>query len=310
MTANILFAARNDRWAEYEAPLRAALDAAGLDYVLATDLPPETVDYIVYAPNSRLRDFTPFTRLRAVLNLWAGVEEVTGNATLNAPLARMVDHGLTRGMVEWVTGHVLRHHLGLDAHIHGLNGEWRRAVPPLAEDRGVSILGLGALGRVCATTLASLGFDVAGWSRTAKDIDGIRTTHGPDGLAEALGRAEILVLLLPDTPATQNTLNAATLALMPQGAAVINPGRGTLIDDKALLAALDSGRIGHATLDVFRTEPLPPDHRYWSHPSVTVTPHIASETRPGTSSEVIAENVRRGESGEPFLHLVDRRNGY
>ena len=134
MTANILFAARNDRWAEYEAPLRAALDAAGLDYVLATDLPPETVDYIVYAPNSRLRDFTPFTRLRAVLNLWAGVEEVTGNATLNAPLARMVDHGLTRGMVEWVTGHVLRHHLGLDAHIHGLNGEWRRAVPPLAED--------------------------------------------------------------------------------------------------------------------------------------------------------------------------------
>ena len=97
---------------------------------------------------------------------------------------------------------------------------------------------------------------------------------------------------------------------MPQGAAVINPGRGTLIDDKALLAALDSGRIGHATLDVFRTEPLPPDHRYWSHPSVTVTPHIASETRPGTSSEVIAENVRRGESGEPFLHLVDRRNGY
>ncbi|MFV0512995.1 MAG: 2-hydroxyacid dehydrogenase [Jhaorihella sp.] len=310
MTANILFAAGAHRFATYEQPLRGALARAGVDSDLRTAFPPGQVDYIVYAPNSDLQDFTPYTRLKAVLNLWAGVEAVTANPTLKAPLARMVDHGLTRGMVEWVTGHVLRHHLGMDAHIHGLNGEWRKTLPPLAGDRGVSVLGLGELGRACAMTLAGLGFDVTGWSRTAKTIDAIRTSHGPDGLADALDRAEILVLLLPDTPATRNTLNAATLARLPRGAVVINPGRGTLIDDAALLGALDSGRIGHATLDVFRTEPLPPDHPYWSHPAVTVTPHIASETRPGTSSEVLAENIRRGEAGEPFLHLVDRNQGY
>jgi glyoxylate/hydroxypyruvate reductase len=97
---------------------------------------------------------------------------------------------------------------------------------------------------------------------------------------------------------------------MPKGAVILNPGRGPLIDDDALLAALDAGHIGHATLDVFRVEPLPPDHLYWSHPRVTVTPHIAADTRAITASRVIAENIRRGEAGEPFLHLVDRKRGY
>jgi glyoxylate/hydroxypyruvate reductase A len=138
----------------------------------------------------------------------------------------------------------------------------------------------------------------------------VETAHGDDGLDAVLTRAEIVVLLLPDTPATENVLNDRTLALLPEGAAVVNPGRGPLIDDDALLAALDAGQIGHATLDVFRTEPLPPDHPYWAHPKVTVTPHIASETRPASAARVIAENIRRGEAGEPFLHLVDRKAGY
>lgn len=310
MTANILFAAHADRWTTYQLPLRRALDAVGVAYDLRTDFVPGHVDYIVYAPNSAVQDFVPYSRLKAVLNLWAGVENVTGNPTLTVPLARMVDDSLTRGMVEWVTGHVLRHHLGMDRHIHGLNGVWSKHLPPMAPERGVTILGLGALGRACATTLSGLGFDVSGWSRTPRQIDGIRTTHGPEGLAQALARAEILVLLLPDTPATENVLNPDTLAQMPRGAMIINPGRGTLIDDDALLAALDTGQIDHATLDVFRTEPLPSDHPYWTHPRVTVTPHIASETRPGTAAQVIAENIRRGEAGEPFLHLVDRERGY
>ncbi|AHM02963.1 D-3-phosphoglycerate dehydrogenase [Roseibacterium elongatum DSM 19469] len=308
----ILFAAKSERWDQYEHPLRTALSEVGLsDAVLTTQAAPETVDYIVYAPNSRMQDFTPYTRLKAVLNLWAGVEDVVGNDTLRVPLARMVDHGLTEGMVEWVTGHVLRHHLGMDAHIHGQDGVWRAGiVPPLARDRSVTILGLGALGAACAGALAALNFDVHGWSRSPKTIDGITTHSGKAGLADALGKAEIIVLLLPDTSDTQNVLNADTLALMPTGAIVVNPGRGPLIDDDALLAALDTGRIGHATLDVFRTEPLPPEHPFWTHPKVTVTPHIASETRAASASRVIAENIRRGEAGEPLLHLVDRDLGY
>jgi glyoxylate/hydroxypyruvate reductase A len=309
---NILFAARSERWDQYETPLRQALSDVGLgDALLTTEAAPETVDYIVYAPNSNVQDFTPYTRLKAVLNLWAGVEDVVGNPTLNVPLARMVDEGLTDGMVEWVTGHVLRHHLGMDTHIHGQDGVWRAgSAPPLARDRTVAILGLGTLGSACARALATLNFRVLGWSRSAKDVDGVQTFHGSEGLKDVLHRAEIVVLLLPDTPATENTLDAEALALMPTGAVIINPGRGPLIDDDALLSALDAGQIGHATLDVFRTEPLPPEHPFWAHPRVTVTPHIASETRAPSAARVIAENIRRGEAREPFLHLVDRSLGY
>ena len=245
-----------------------------------------------------------------MLNLWAGVEAVVGNPTLRVPLARMVDFGLTQGMTEWVVGHTLRHHLGMDTHILGQDGAWRKNTPPLARDRRIGVLGLGTLGIAAGTALARLGFPVTGWSRSEKAVEGITCRHGEAGLRETLAQADILILLLPDTPATRDVLDAAAIARMPQGAVVINPGRGPLINDEALIAALDSGHLGHATLDVFRTEPLPPEHRFWVHPKVTVTPHIASETRPDTAAEVIAENVRRGEAGEPLLHLVNRDLGY
>lgn len=310
MTVNVLFAAAPSRWEQYETPLKQAFAEAGLDVTLACDMPPEEVDYIVYAPQSGLTDFTPYTRTKAVLNLWAGVENIVSNDTLTQPLARMVDEGLTRGMVEWVTGHTLRHHLDTDLHVLGQDGIWREHVPPLACDRPVTILGLGALGEACGEALDHLGFPVTGWSRTQKNIDGITCLSGEDGLREALSTAHILILLLPHTPETENTLDADALAQLPKGAVVINPGRGPLIDDDALLAALDRGDLAHATLDVFRTEPLPPEHPFWAHPKVTVTPHKASETRPQSAARVIAENIRRGEAGEPFLHLVDRSLGY
>lgn len=307
---NVLFAARPERWTTYEQPLRDALAKTGIEANLAVDLPPEEVDYIVYAPNSDLQDFTPYTRAKAVLNLWAGVENITGNKTLSIPLARMVDPGLTKGMVEWVTGHVMRYHLGIDTDILRSDAQWQPRTPPLAQERSVVILGLGALGAAVARTLLGLGFEVSGWSRSAKSIEGVTCYSGDAGLTQALSRAEIAVLLLPDTPATENTLNADTLAAMPRGAFIINPGRGPLIDDDALLAALDDGQIAHATLDVFRIEPLPQEHPYWAHPQVTVTPHIAAETRASTASEAIVENIRRGEAGEPYLNLVDRSLGY
>ncbi|WP_273521466.1 2-hydroxyacid dehydrogenase [Rhodosalinus sediminis] len=311
MTVTVLFAAKPESWADYAAPLRAAFAEEGLDAALVTEAAPETVDYIVYAPSSGLEDFRPFTRLKAVLNLWAGVEDVVGNPTLTVPLARMVDDaGLTQGMVEWVTGHVLRHHLGMDRHILGQDGVWRRGAPPLATERRVTILGLGALGAACGQALARLGFPVTGWSRSPKRIEGIDARAGADGLAAALARADILVLLLPLTTETESLVDAARLAELPEGAVLINPGRGALIDDTALLAALDAGHLAHATLDVFRTEPLPPEHPFWAHPKVTVTPHIASETRPASAARVIAANIRRAEAGAPLHHLVDRARGY
>ncbi|WP_299143337.1 glyoxylate/hydroxypyruvate reductase A [uncultured Tateyamaria sp.] len=310
MTVNVLFAATADRWDQYAAPLRTEIAAAGVEAHLATDIPAGEVDYIVYAPNSDVQDFTPFTRAKAVLNLWAGVEGIVGNPTLHLPLCRMVDPALTQGMVEWVTGHVLRLHLGMDSHIGAAPGTWEPVAPPLAFDTRVTVLGLGVLGAACASALAGLGFDVAGWSRSPKVIDGLTCLHGDDGLREALARADYCVLLLPSTAATENTLNAATLAAMPRGARILNPGRGQLIDDDALLQALDTGQIAHATLDVFRIEPLPTDHPYWTHPNVTVTPHVASETRAAYASKTVAENIRRGEAGMPFLHVVDRNAGY
>ncbi|WP_425049474.1 2-hydroxyacid dehydrogenase [Psychromarinibacter sp. S121] len=310
MTLKILFDGGEDRWPDYAAPLPAALKAAGIDAEIRMDWPPAEVDYIVYAPKDTQTDFSPFTKAKAVLNLWAGVETITGNPTLTQPLTRMVDSGLTEGMVEYVTGHVLRHHLGMDAHIVNPDHDWHWAPPPLARHRPVTVLGLGELGSACARALAALNFPVTGWSRSQKDIDGVTCLSGDDGLAKALSTAEILVLLLPDTPATTDLMNAGRLACLPSGAVIVNPGRGPLIDDDALLAALDSGHVAHATLDVFRVEPLPADHPYWAHPKVTITPHVASETRSDTASEVIAENIRRSEAGEPLLFRVDRTAGY
>ncbi len=271
---------------------------------------PAAVDVIIYAPGGGIADFAPFTGLRAVLNLWAGVERVVGTPGLTAPLCRMVDPAMTEGMVEYVTGHVLRHHLGMDTDITRRDGCWEQRSVPIARERRVGILGLGALGRACATALAGLNFPVSGWSRTPRQIEGIRCRSGAAGLEATLAEAEILVTLLPHTPETEGLLDARHLAMLPEGAVIVNPGRGALIDEDALLAALEAGHIAHATLDVFRTEPLPPEHPFWAHPRVTVTPHIAAETRPVTASRVIAENVRRLTAGEPLLHRVDMGRGY
>ncbi len=299
------------RWEDYALLLPEALRALGVDAVLVTEAPdPAAVDYIIYAPSSPLQDFTPFVNVKAVLSLWAGVERIVGNASLTQPLCRMVDDGLTEGMVEWVVGHTLRHHLGMDRHIINPGHVWDPTCPPLARERPVTMLGMGALGAACAQALAALHFPVTGWSRTAKEVAGVACVHGEAGLEAALQGAQIVVTLLPKTPETENLLDARRLAMLPRGAVILNPGRGPLIDDDALLAALDSGQIGHATLDVFRVEPLPAGHRYWSHPGVTVSPHVAADTRILGAARVLAENIRRGEAGEPLLYLVDRARGY
>lgn len=311
MALNILFAAGKHRFADYEAPLHAALAEIGQTAHIATTTDdPASVDYIVVANGADFEDFSPFTKTKAVLNLWAGVEKIIGNPTLTQPLCRLVDTSLASSMREWVVGHTLRYHLGMDRHIINPEQAWVQDAPPLASDREVVILGLGELGQTCAKALRALDFKVSGWSRNPRSLAGVTCYSGDEGLREALGRAEILVLLLPLTAETENTLNAETLALLPEGAFVLNAGRGGLIEDEALLAALESGRVAHATLDVFRIEPLPAAHPYWAHPRVTVTPHIAAETLPRTAVKIVAENIRRGEAGQPFLYLADRTRGY
>lgn len=309
MAITLLFAAPA-LWDEYRPSLEAALSVAAISAELVQSADPATVDYIIYAPSSPLQDFTPYTRCKAVLSLWVGVERIVGNTTLTQPLCRMVDPALTMGMVEWVVGHTLRHHLGMDRHIMNPSHIWDAAVPPLARERPVAMLGMGALGTACAAALTALNFPVTGWSRSPKTVDGIPCLHGEDGLEAVLRTAQIVVTLLPKTPDTENLLDARRLELLPDGAVILNPGRGALIDDAALLAELMTGRLGHATLDVFRVEPLPADHPFWAHPRITVTPHIAADTRPDSAAHVIIENVRRGEAGLPLLHLVDRTLGY
>ncbi len=308
---NVLFAAGDFRWGQYEAPLRRALADVGIpDVTLTCDLPHEQVDFIIFAPNGPISDFAPYTNAKAVLGLWAGVESIVTNPTLTQPLTRMVDDGLRQGMIEWVCGHVLRHHLGIDRMLAHQNGIWDPQVPPLAQGRRIGLLGLGALGTACGQALAQLGFPVAGWSRRPREIAGVTCHHGAAGLNVVLARSDILILLLPLTKDTNSLIDARALAQLPQGAVILNPGRGALIDDQALLEALDRGDIAHATLDTFRQEPLPADHPFWGHAKVTVSPHVASETRAETAAAVIAENIRRGLAGEAYLHLVDRAAGY
>lgn len=307
---NLMFAGSAEEWDDYRDSLPRALADAEVSARIVTECEPEKVDYMVYSPAGGVSDFAPFKRLKAVFSLWAGVEKIVGNPTLKVPLARMVDDGLTEGMVEWCVGHVMRYHLGMDRDVCRVEPAWEPAFPPLARERQVVVFGLGALGVAVAEALRDLRFQVTGWSRSLKSVDGVRCLSGDAGLREALSRSEILVLLLPLTDATENLLDSGAFDLLPDGATLINPGRGPLINDEALLTALDGGKVAHATLDVFREEPLPKTHPFWAHPRVTVTPHIASVTRPETAAQVIVENLRRALAGEPILHLVDRNAGY
>lgn len=300
----VLFAAPDSLWPDW-APVLTRL-APEMDLVREAD--PASIDAIIFAPGGPVGDLSPFVNARLVQSLWAGVERIVTNPTLTQPLARMVDPGLARGMAEYCTGWAMRAHLRMDAYAQ--DGVWRNDLtPPLADARQVTILGMGELGRSVAAMLGGIGFRLAGFSASGRAVPGVRVFRS-DGLDQALSQAEILITLLPDTPHTRGLLDAGRLALLPKDAWLINPGRGTVLDDDALLAALDKGHLGHAVLDVFRAEPLAPRHPFWSHPRVTVTPHIAAETRVETAAPVAVENLRRAMAGRPVLHLVDRQRGY
>ncbi|MEO1563186.1 MAG: glyoxylate/hydroxypyruvate reductase A [Pseudomonadota bacterium] len=309
----ILWAASDEVWSKFEAPLRREIAAQMPEAELVVGPhDPAEIEYMVYAPNGPVKSFDDYTRLKLVQNIWAGVDLILANPDKpNCPVARMADTGMAEGMSDYVLGHVLRHHLQTDYFASMSPGEWfHDDPPPLARDRKVAILGLGNLGIYCGQRIASQGFEVHGWSRSEKHVEGIKTYAGDQGFLDILGKAEIFVLLLPNTPQTQNIINADTLARMPKGASIINAGRGDAIVDADLISALTSGHISQATLDVFRQEPLPKDDPYWTTPNVLITPHVAAETRASTACIFALQNFVRGEKGEPFLALVDMEKGY
>jgi glyoxylate/hydroxypyruvate reductase A len=272
----------------------------------------EDVDYaLVWLPQPG--DMQRYPNLKVIFNLGAGVDKLLTDKTLpyHLPIVRLVDPGLTSGMTEYVLMHTLRYHRGQ----HVLDEQqkqslWRQKLYPLSRNRRVGIMGLGVLGADAAAKLVALDFDVAGWSRQPKSLPGVKSYHGEDGLKDFLARTEILVCLLPLTAETRGALNARLFAQLPKGAYLINAARGGHLVDQDLIAALDSGQIAHATLDVFHQEPLPANNPFWAHPKVTVTPHVASLTQPETAIPVVLEGIRLYKAGLPIPNTVDLKKGY
>jgi glyoxylate/hydroxypyruvate reductase A len=263
------------------------------------------------------RAFSPFRNLRAIFSLGAGVDALLKDTELPlVPVVRVIDPNLTRRMTEYVTLHVLMHHRRQRLYdAQQRERVWHEHAQPAAHEVHVGIMGLGVLGRDVAEVLVRLGFRVAGWSRTPHALPGVECFHGAAGLDAFLARSEILVCLLPHTPATEGILNLALLRKLRRdgalgGAFLINAGRGMLQVDADILAALDEGALAGATLDVFPTEPLPAASPLWVHPKVTITPHNSAASVPEEVVAYIARQIERFEGGESFENVIDRAGGY
>ena len=273
---------------------------------------PAEIDYaLVWQPPEGFLASLP--NLKAILSIGAGIDHLTRDPQLprHLPLVRMVEPGLTAGMTEFVVMQCLFHHRRmLDYRDQQQRKVWEEIPAVAAWQRRIGVMGLGELGTDAVERLVHLRFDVAGWSRRRRALSGAACFAGSEELPSFLARSDILVCLLPLTEATDSILNAELFAQLPKGACVINVGRGEHLVEEDLLAALDSGQIDSATLDVFRHEPLPENSPFWSHQRVVVTPHIASMTIPATAAEAMAEAIRTLEAGGTPPGLVDLERGY
>ena len=274
---------------------------------------PQQIDYFVgFRPPHGFLKTLP--RLKAIFSLGAGVDGFLRDPEFprHLPVVRFVDETLQREMAQYVTMHCLiihRQQRAFDADQNARIWRQRMLTRPSREMR-IGILGMGDIGAVTAERLLMFDFQVFGWSRTRKNVPGVTSFAGPQELPGFLGQCDILVCLLPLTPETEDIMNAKLFAALPQGAWVMNVGRGGHCNEQDLLAALDSGHLAGAVLDVFQTEPLPNDNVLWSHPKVTVTPHIAGITDPRNASAFVVDCVTRAESGAPFKNVVDLNRGY
>lgn len=311
MTDRMVFYSQMDNPEPWRAALHAALpdlgfaladsvtDTAGIRYALVWN-PPQGF-------------FARFPDLRMIVSLGAGVDALVARDDLppGVAITRLQDPMMSRMMASYVLFATLRLARDIPAFAAAQReGRWHFIEPrPLSHTR-VGIMGLGELGLFAARECARLGFTVSGWSRSPKAEPGITCHAGMDSLPAFLGECDILVCMLPKTPQTIGLLNAERLAMLPRGAGFINVARGAIVDEGALVAALRSGRIGQATLDVFSQEPLPQDHPLWHLDNVLITPHVASVALPDSAAPQIAENIRRLRTGLPARDTVDVARGY
>lgn len=297
-----------------EAAWREALSRAMPDETLASPDDPEAVRgaEIAIVANPPPGALARMPALRWIHSLWAGVDRLLLDATLpTVPVLRLVDPALAGAMAEAVAAAVLHLHRDFPRYADQQRRHvWIQHEARPAQDRTVTLLGLGEMGRASAAVLRALGFPVQGWSRSGAACPGVAVASGPDGLARALERTDILVNLLPLTAETRGILGHDTFARLPRGAGLVNFGRGAHVVEDDLIAALDSGHLGHAVLDVFATEPLPPGHRLWDHPGVTILPHVAAPTSRASASAIVAAAIRSFRETGTVPVGVDRARGY
>lgn len=295
-------------WVDMLADLLPGWTVKALDAV--TD--PSDVHYaVVWRP--RTGDIAKFPNLKAVVSIGAGIDHVLADEELpgDVPIIRTVGDDLTQRMREYVALHVLRHHRDMPRQLQAqAEVDWHAIVVPVAPNRTVGVMGLGNLGAAAAQTLSALGFHTRGWSKSEKQIDGVETFAGADTMDAFLDGCEILVNLLPLTDQTRGILNADLFAKLAPGACLVNCARGPHLVDEDLLAALESGQIKQATLDVFHQEPLPADNPFWTHPAITVTPHVASQIDAQTGGRIIAANLKTFEETGTCADVADAKRGY
>ena len=297
------------------APWREALGRAlpGLDFrVWPQTGDPDEIEYaLVWKPPPGW--LKQFRRLKAILSLGAGVDHLFLDPELprGMPITRMVDAGLADQMSEYAVYGVLHFHrdMGLYAE-QQRRAQWRQLTAVPATQRTVGVMGVGVLGSDFVRKLLPLKFPVVTWSRRPHPLPGVEAFHGAELFEAFLARTQILVNFLPLTAQTEGLLHAGTLAKLPRGACLVNLARGGHVVEADLLAALDNGQIGGAMLDVFAQEPLPPDHPFWRHPKVVITPHIGGQAIAELMVSQVVDNVRRIERGQAPLGIVDPTRGY